>query len=124
MMTLQGGVAGGVLLVVAGLYQFTTLKHACLQHRQSPAEFLVRQRRPGRAGAFGMGVAHGVYCLGCCWSLMALLFVGGVMNLYWIAGIVILVALEKLTPFGRGLARVAGGAMIAGGLALAAFELI
>lgn len=106
--TLTGG-----LLMAAGLYQLTPLKHACLEHCRSPAEFLSRHWRPGRSGALGMGAAHGAYCLGCCWFLMALLFAGGIMNLVWIAGLAILVLAEKVAPLGHWLARTSGIAMIA-----------
>jgi predicted metal-binding membrane protein len=91
--------AGGVL-VAAGLYQLTPLKQACLRHCRSPAHFLSQHWRKTVGGAFGMGVRHGVYCLGCCWALMALLFFGGVMNLWWVAGLAVLVAVEKLVPRG------------------------
>jgi len=115
MMTIVSTVPGGLLLIAAGAFQFTPLKAACLQHCRSPAKFLTERRRPGRGGAFAMGVEHGTYCLGCCWSLMALLFVGGVMNLWWIAGLAAFVALEKLTPAGPALSRVAGAALILAG---------
>ena len=117
MMTIVSTVPGGLLLIAAGAFQFTPLKAACLQHCRSPAKFLTERRRPGASGAFAMGVEHGAYCLGCCWSLMALLFVGGVMNLWWIAGLAALVALEKLWRFGPVLGRVAGAAMIVAGVA-------
>jgi len=115
MMTIVGTVPGGLLLIAAGAFQFTPLKAACLRHCRSPARFLTERRRPGASGAFAMGVEHGAYCLGCCWVLMALLFFGGVMNLWWIAGLAALVALEKLTPAGPALARIAGAALIAAG---------
>ena len=116
MMTIVSTVPGGLLLIAAGAFQFTPLKAACLQHCRSPAKFLTERRRPGASGAFAMGVEHGTYCLGCCWSLMALLFVGGVMNLWWIAGLAALVALEKLWRFGPVLGRVAGAAMLVAGV--------
>ncbi|HEV2745840.1 MAG TPA: DUF2182 domain-containing protein [Allosphingosinicella sp.] len=89
--------AGG-LLVLAGLYQLTPLKQACLAECRSPLSFLIRLWRPGPAGALRLGLAHGGYCLGCCWALMALLFVGGVMNLAWVAVLAALVFAEKLAP--------------------------
>lgn len=89
--------AGGLLLV-AGLYQLTPLKRACLDECRSPLSFLVRLWRPGIAGAARLGIAHGVYCLGCCWALMALLFVGGAMSLGWVAALAVLVFVEKLAP--------------------------
>jgi predicted metal-binding membrane protein len=102
----------GAILLCAGLYQLTPLKTACLRFCQSPVLFLSSHWRGGAVGACRMGVVHGAYCLGCCWFLMALLFVGGVMNLIWVAGIAIYVALEKMLPVGPWLSRVAG-AMLA-----------
>jgi predicted metal-binding membrane protein len=75
------------LLLAAGVWQFSPIKHACLRYCRSPVDFITRHRRPGNRGALVMGLHHGTYCLGCCWFLMALLFAGGVMNLYWIAGL-------------------------------------
>ena len=107
----------GAILVLAGLYQLTPLKRACLEHCRGPIEFLSRHWRPGARGALVIGLHHGAYCLGCCWGLMALLFFGGVMNLYWIIGLALLVLLEKLLPLGRGLSLVTGGLLLAWGLA-------
>lgn len=107
-------------LILAGVYQLTPLKDACLRQCRSPAQFLSRHYRPGRRGAFAMGVLHGAYCVGCCWLLMALLFVGGVMNLVWIALLTVLVALEKLLPHGRVVAIVSGMVLLALGLAVLA----
>jgi predicted metal-binding membrane protein len=104
------------LLVLAGLYQLTPLKQACLQQCRSPAQFLSRHFKPGAAGAFATGIRHGLFCLGCCWLLMALLFAGGVMNLVWIAGLATVVLAEKLLPRGELFARVAGAIMIGAGL--------
>jgi len=106
---------GGVILVAAGLYQFTPVKSACLRYWQSPVLFLSRHWRPGVAGALRMGLRHGGYCLGCCWFLMALLFVSGVINLVWIAGIALYVACEKLLPFGHQFSRTAGVVLIVSG---------
>ncbi len=103
------------LLIAAGLYQLSSLKNVCLEHCRSPAQFLAENFRPGRWGAFRMGLKHGIYCLGCCWFLMALLFAGGVMNLVWIAGLTILVLIEKIAPSGHTIARIAGLIMIAWG---------
>lgn len=89
---------GALLLIGAGVWQFTPLKRACLRHCRSPAEFLTHHWRKGRAGAFHMGIRHGVYCLGCCWMMMLLLFYGGIMNIYWIAALSMLVLVEKITP--------------------------
>jgi predicted metal-binding membrane protein len=106
---------GGVILLAAGLYQFTPVKNACLRYCQSPVLFLSRYWQPGAMGALRMGLRHGGYCLGCCWFLMALLFVSGVMNLVWIAGIALYVAFEKLLPLGHRLSRAAGVALIVSG---------
>jgi predicted metal-binding membrane protein len=113
-------VLGGILLIAAGLWQLTPLKQACLRHCRGPLEFMTRHWRPGRLGAFRMGLEHGAYCLGCCWFLMGLLFYGGVMNLYWIAGLAAFVLLEKTVPAGHWLGRATGLGMVAwGGLLLA-----
>lgn len=108
------------LLITAGLYQFTPLKHVCLDSCRSPAGFLAQHFRPGAAGALRLGWRHGLYCLGCCWALMMLLFAGGIMNLVWIAGLAIYVLIEKVAPQGLWLARVAGASMVLAGLWLAA----
>jgi predicted metal-binding membrane protein len=92
--------AGGVVLLVAGLYQFTGLKHACLHACQSPLGFLTSRWRAGAAGALRMGIEHGVSCVGCCWALMLLLFVGGVMNLWVIGALTLFVLIEKLVRVG------------------------
>jgi predicted metal-binding membrane protein len=107
--------AGGVILLAAGLYQFTPVKSACLRYCRSPVLFLSRHWRPGVAGALRMGLRHGSYCLGCCWFLMVLLFVSGVMNLVWIAGIALYIAFEKLLPLGHRLSRAAGVGLIVSG---------
>jgi predicted metal-binding membrane protein len=118
MMESASNVVGGIVLIIAGLYQWTPLKEACLVQCQSPLTFIIRHGgfRGDRSGALMLGLRHGLYCIGCCWALMALLFVGGVMNLFWIAALAILVLLEKVVPSGRILARIAGiGFMAAGG---------
>jgi predicted metal-binding membrane protein len=107
----------GAVLIGAGLYQLSPLKAACLSHCRSPASFLSRHWRPGPRGALRLGAMHGAYCVGCCWLLMALLFVGGVMNLAWIAALTLLVLAEKLLPAGRWAGRAAGVALIAWGVA-------
>ena len=108
MAALSSPLAGGLVFVAAGLYQLTPLKHACLRRCRSPLAFVLEHWREGRAGALRMGAQHGAYCLGCCAFLMALLFVGGVMNLLWAAAIAAWVLAEKLLPAGAVLARVAG----------------
>ena len=101
-------VLGGVLLLVAGIYQWTPLKHACLSKCRSPLGFVLNEWREGRWGAFLMGLKHGSYCTGCCWSLMALLFVAGVMNLLWVAAIAGFILLEKMAPAGQQMGQAAG----------------
>ena len=96
MMLSNSQALSGALLILAGLYQLTPLKEACLQQCRSPLAFIQHHWRAGNSGAFGMGLHHGAYCLGCCWSLMLLLFVAGVMNLLWIALLSLFVLTEKL----------------------------
>lgn len=108
--------SGGVL-IAAGLYQLSPLKHTCLSHCRAPASFLARHWRPHATGALRLGALHGAYCVGCCWMLMALLFVGGVMNLVWIAALAILVLVEKLLPPGRLAGLGTGAVLIAWGIA-------
>jgi len=103
---------GGILLVAAGVYQFTSLKDVCLSRCQSPFGFILTQWREGAAGALVMGLRHGAFCVGCCWVLMALLFVAGVMNLLWVAAIAAFVLLEKVAPLGRVVSRLAGAILI------------
>jgi predicted metal-binding membrane protein len=110
-------IAGG-LLVLAGLYQLMPLKQNCLALCRSPVAFLTQHYRKGSAGAVRMGLSHGLYCLGCCWAAMALLFVGGVMNPVWIAGLAIFVLVEKALPFGRIAGLVLGAAGLIAGLVL------
>ena len=86
------------LLVVAGVWQLTPLKNRCLEACRAPVEFLGRIWTPGAAGALGMGIRHGTFCVGCCWAMMLLLFVGGVMNLYWIGGLALLALAERAVP--------------------------
>jgi predicted metal-binding membrane protein len=106
---------GGALLAATGIYQWTPLKHACLQNCRAPAEFLSRSWRNGTGGAVAMGVHHGAYCVGCCWVFMGLLFVAGVMNLLWVAAITALVLIEKIAPGGHRFARIAGALFVAAG---------
>src|ERR1700746_3769072 len=106
---------GGIILLAAGLYQFTPIKSACLRFCQSPVLFLSQHWRPGAVGVLTMGLRHGAYCLGCCWFLMLLLFVTGVMNLFWVAGITLYVACEKLLPLDQRLSHAAGAVLIVAG---------
>ena len=110
----------GLLLILAGLYQLTPLKEACLGQCRSPVEFIMRHARPGATGALRLGLLHGFYCLGCCWALMLLLFVGGVMNLAWVAVLALVVLVEKLAPAWLRGRTVLGVLLLAGGAALAA----
>lgn len=108
MMVSSSALLGGILLLLAGIFQFTPLKHSCLTHCRAPLEFITTRWREGWWGTFRMGLEHGLFCTGCCWALMALLFVLGVMNLLWIALLTILVGLEKILPRGRHFSHVIG----------------
>ena len=121
-MALGSSVAQAALLIAAGLYQLSPLKSACVSECRSPGQFISRHWRRGIDGAIRLGVRHGLYCLGCCWLLMALLFVGGVMNLLWVVGLTLIVAIEKLAPRGQLVGRAAGIALcVWGGAKLAGF---
>ena len=120
-MKLHTAEAAGALMISAGLYQLSPFKNACLAQCRTPAQFLSRHYRPGAFGALRMGLIHGAFCVGCCWLLMALLFVGGVMSVAWIAALAVIVAAEKLLPAGPVIARTMGGALIVGGLVLILF---
>jgi len=122
MMVSNSPALGAGLLIGAGIYQWTPFKDACLQHCRAPAHFFAQHWRSGATGAFRLGLEHGAFCLGCCWVLMGLLFLGGVMNLLWIAAITFFVLLEKLSPWGVQGGRVVGAGMIlVGVLGLAGF---
>lgn len=110
---------GGLVLVAAGVYQLTPLKDACLAKCRSPLTFFMTCWHEGRLGALRMGLNHGTFCVGCCWLLMGLLFVAGVMNLLWVAAIAALVLIEKVAPYGRGIATLSGVAMVAAGIWMA-----
>jgi len=118
MMVSASPVLGGLLLIAAGVFQWTPLKEACLAHCRSPLGFITTEWRDGRKGALVMGLRHGTYCVGCCWILMALLFVAGVMNLLWVAAITAFVLLEKVLPRGWPLRQVAGGVLVLGGVVM------
>jgi predicted metal-binding membrane protein len=115
-MTTASPLLGGLLLIAAGVYQWLPLKRTCLTHCRSPLDFFVAEWREGQAGALAMGFRHGIHCVGCCWLLMGLLFVAGVMNLLWIAAIAGFVLVEKVMPGGRIVGRVAGAALVGWGL--------
>ena len=113
---------GGVLLLAAGVYQLTPIKHACLRHCRSPLAFLSTHWRRDARGALRMGLVHGAFCVGCCWFLMGLLFFGGVMNLYWIVGLALFVLFEKIVPAGHWLGYATGVALSIWGVATLALE--
>lgn len=119
MMSLTSHVSSGVVLISAGVYQWTPMKNACLRHCRSPLTFLLSEWREGSNGAFRMGADHGLFCIGCCWMLMLLPFAAGVMNLLWMAGITVLLILEKAAPGGELTGRICGAL-----LALVGFYLI
>jgi predicted metal-binding membrane protein len=115
MMETANTAISATILIAAGVYQWTPLKRLCLTHCRSPLFWLSHHWRPGVAGAARMGISHGLYCLGCCWALMLLLFLGGVMNLFYIALIAAFVLIEKLTPSGAQVGRVGGALLVAAG---------
>lgn len=119
-MTTTNPFLSGGLLVAAGIFQWTPLKHMCLKGCRSPLSFLMSEWRDGKVGAFIMGLRHGSYCAGCCWVLMALLFVAGVMNLLWVAVIALFVMAEKTLPRGELLGHITGAALVAAGVGLIA----
>ncbi|MEP6943242.1 MAG: DUF2182 domain-containing protein [Betaproteobacteria bacterium] len=119
-MEASGPWVAGALLVLAGVYQFTRWKLACLALCRAPMRFLVKYWRSGTRGALIMGVRHGLYCLGCCWALMLLLFVLGVMNLFWIIALALLVLAEKIVPNARWVVRLSGAGFIGWGAWLVA----
>jgi predicted metal-binding membrane protein len=121
-MTTTSARLGGLLFIAAGLYQLTPLKQACLLVCRSPFDFVVNHWQDGASGALRMGISHGLYCLGCCWILMALLFVGGVMNLLWVAVLAAVVLIEKLFPLGVWMARISGLLLAAYGVGLLAMS--
>jgi len=117
-LTFNGWLISSTILLLAGLYQFSPLKRRCLEACRSPLPFVLRYWhgiRP-RSESLRLGMAHGLYCVGCCWPLMALLFVGGVMNILWIAGLAIFVLAEKVMPGGKRLSQVAGAILVAAGV--------
>jgi predicted metal-binding membrane protein len=115
MMNSSSMLFAGIILLFAGVYQLTPIKQACLKHCRGPIQFLSQHWRSGASGAFTMGLHHGAYCLGCCWGLMAILFFGGIMNLYWIIGLALIVLIEKLMPLGPWLGRVIGAVLMLAG---------
>ena len=120
-MTASSPYLAGTILIVAGAYQLTPWKGACLTQCRSPLGFLMTNWRDGGLGALQMGIRHGAYCLGCCWALMCVLFVVGVMNLIWVAMLTAFVLLEKIGPAGTIVARAAGAVMVVAGILLPVF---
>ena len=116
MMETTSPILGGIILITAGVFQFTPLKYACLSHCRTPMGYLMNEWREGKWGTLIMGLRHGAYCVGCCWLIMALLFVAGVMNLAWIAIIAIYVLAEKLLPGGHKLSYGIGALMAGWGI--------
>jgi len=121
MMSVTSRSVAGSVLIAAGIYQWTPLKQACLRRCRSPLEFLMTEWREGPVGALKMGLRHGTYCLGCCWMLMLLLFVGGIMNIAWIATVAAFVLIEKVSPGGHWIGRVTGVALAVWGVAILVF---
>ena len=109
----------GIVLILAGLYQLTPLKRVCLDHCRSPLTFVMTHWREGRVGALRMGLIHGLYCLGCCWALFAVLVAAGVMSLAWMLLLTLVVFAEKVLPMGRGTARGVGAAFLVLGVLVA-----
>ncbi len=118
MLNVSNVALGGVILIAAALYQFTPVKQNCLALCKNPVQFVTRLRAPGLPGALGAGITHGAYCVGCCAVLMLLLFFGGIMNLFWIAGLSIYILLEKLLPQGRWVSYAAGAGLFVVGVNL------
>lgn len=121
-MVSQSAKLAAVLFVVAGIYQWAPFKTACLQHCRSPLAYLTEEWREGVRGAFRMGLRHGLFCVGCCWALMLLLFAAGVMNLLWVAAIAFFVLLEKVLPWGIWIGRLSGAALIGWGIYVALYR--
>jgi predicted metal-binding membrane protein len=117
MMAAADGVVGALVIIAAGLFQWTPAKDACLKRCQAPLGFIQQHGgfRRTASGSLGIGFHHGLHCVGCCWALMALLFVGGVMNIVWIAGLTVFVLLEKVIPLGRVVSRLSGAALMVWG---------
>jgi predicted metal-binding membrane protein len=122
MMGSRSRALSSAVLIAAGLYQLSPLKNGCLAHCRAPASFLSRHWRPHALGALRLGALHGVHCIGCCWMLMALLFVGGVMNLVWVVALAVLVLIEKALPPGPWVGRVVGVLLLVWGVATWAVE--
>jgi len=120
MMTMRNSWLAGALLIGTGIFQWTPLKNACLKHCRSPLSFLLNDWREGRAGALRMGFRNGLYCTGCCWLLMALLFVAGVMNLWWVGLLTLFVLAEKVAPPAWRVGALAGAILVLWGILVTA----
>ncbi|MBX2880092.1 MAG: DUF2182 domain-containing protein [Granulosicoccus sp.] len=120
MMNSRSDLVSGIVLIVAGIYQWTPAKDACLEYCRTPVDFLMTEWRDGSGGALYMGIKHGIYCVGCCWALMLVLFAVGVMNMLWVALIAAFVVLEKIFPYPWGLRLVSGIALVVWGAYLLA----
>lgn len=116
MMKIVSEPIAGIIFIAAGVYQFTNLKQTCLRKCQSPTGFLMTQWREGVWGAVWMGGRHGIYCVGCCWALMGLLFVAGVMSAPWIVAITVYVLIEKIAPRGQLISQLTGAGMLVAGI--------
>jgi predicted metal-binding membrane protein len=114
-MSIPNPYLAATILIGAGAFQFTPLKRTCLTQCRSPLDFLMRYWRSGRSGAFLMGLRHGTFCLGCCWAVMLVLFVVGIMNLAWVAVLAVFILIEKVGPYGGRVGQIAGTIMIAFG---------
>jgi predicted metal-binding membrane protein len=114
-MSIPNPYLAGAILIGAGAFQFTSLKRTCLTQCRSPLGFLIQYWRNGTSGAFLMGLRHGTFCLGCCWAVMLVLFVVGIMNLAWVAALAVFILIEKLGPYGGRVSQIAGTIMIAFG---------
>ena len=120
-LTVDSPIVSGAFFVAAGIYQLLPIKQACLRHCRAPTEFLARHWRAGTTGALRMGLRHGLLCVGCCWMLMGLLFVGGAMNLLWIAALAVIVFIEKAIPRGKLAGRVLAAGLVAWGATVLIF---
>jgi predicted metal-binding membrane protein len=115
-MSKSAPIVSGILLIIAGLFQFSSLKYACLKHCRSPVGFFILHWQDGHKGALEMGLRSGMYCVGCCWAIMVLMFVVGVMNIIWMAVLAVFILAEKLIPWGRRFSQVSGIFFIAWGI--------
>jgi predicted metal-binding membrane protein len=111
-------ILGGSIIIIAGVFQFTPLKKRCLHYCRTPVDFVHRNWKEGKTGAIKMGIENGIFCLGCCWVLMTLLFVAGIMNLLWIALIALFILVEKMIPYSKPVSFIAGALLVVYGISL------